>query len=87
MESMDMDSASISIGSEGEGSLCASISAGRPSQQISSESGWPLAGMKPGGMRPRDRNATSMMLAMTVRLFDLPRLKRISRAYSWRGKY
>ena len=63
-----------------EALTCASMSAGRPSQQISSENGRPLAGMNPGGINTRNANATSMMLAMSVRLFRLQRLKRISRA-------
>jgi hypothetical protein len=54
------------------------MSAGRPSQQISNENGRSLAGMNPGAMRPRDANATSIMLAMSACLFRLPRLKRIS---------
>jgi hypothetical protein len=34
--------------------------------------------MNPGGMSTRNANATSMMLAMSVRLFRLRGLKRIS---------
>jgi hypothetical protein len=34
--------------------------------------------MNPGGMSARDANATSMMLAMSVRLLRLRGLKRIS---------
>jgi hypothetical protein len=33
--------------------------------------------MNPGGMNARDANATSMMLAISVRLLRLRRLKRI----------
>ena len=62
------------------GSTCASMSAGRSSQQISIENGRSFAGMNPGGMSTRDANATSMMLAISVRLFRLPGLKRISQA-------
>jgi hypothetical protein len=51
--------------------------AGRPSQQTSIESR-PLAGMNPAGMSARDANATSMRPAMSVRLFRLAGLKRIS---------
>jgi hypothetical protein len=71
MESMPMESACA-------GSPCASTSAGKPSQQISIENGRSLAGMNPSGMSARDANATSMMLAMTVRLRRLLELKRIS---------
>jgi hypothetical protein len=76
MDSMDMES--MPMESACAGSTCASMSAGRSSQQISSENGQPLAGMNPGGMSTRDANATSMMPAMSVRLFRLPGLKRIS---------
>jgi hypothetical protein len=63
-----------------EGSTCASTPAGRPSQQISIENGQPLVGMNPGGISTRDANATSMILAMSVRRFRLPRLNRISQS-------
>jgi hypothetical protein len=62
------------------GSSCASTPAGRPSQQISIENRRSLAGMNPGGMSTRDANATSMMLAISVRLLRLPRFKRISQS-------
>jgi hypothetical protein len=52
---------------------------GNPSQQISSENGRSFAGMNPGGMSTRNANATSMMPAMSIRLFRLHRLKRVSR--------
>lgn len=55
-----------------------SMSVERSSQQISIKNGRPLAGMNPGGMSMRDANATSMMLAMSVRVLRLPELKRIS---------
>jgi hypothetical protein len=42
--------------------------------------------MNPGGMSTRDANATSMMLAMSHRLFRLPGLKRVSQD-SWRGNF
>jgi len=89
IESAAIESAgmgSIPMESACEGSTCASMSAGRPSQQISIENGQPLAGMNPGGMSTRDANATSMMLAMNIRLFRLPGLKRISED-SWRGNF
>jgi hypothetical protein len=54
------------------------MSAGRPSQQISSENGRSLAGINPGGINTRNANATSMVLAMSLRLFRLQRLKHIS---------
>jgi hypothetical protein len=84
IDSMPMDSISIVFGREG--SPGASMSVGRPSQQISIKNGRPLAGMKPGGMSPRDASATSMMLAMSARLFQLPRLKRISQGAVLGGK-
>ncbi len=62
------------------------MSEGRPSLHISIKNGRSLAGMKPGGMNTRDANATSMMLAMNVRRFRLPGLKRISQD-SWRGNF
>jgi hypothetical protein len=68
------------------GSACASMSTASPSQQISIEKGQPLAGMNPGGMSTRDANATSMMPAISVRLFRLRRLKRISQD-SWRDEF
>jgi hypothetical protein len=76
MDSMSMES--IGMESACEGSTCASMSAGRPSQQISIENGRSVAGMNPGGMSARDANATSMRLAMSVGLFRLQGLKRIS---------
>jgi hypothetical protein len=54
------------------------MSAGKPSQQISIENGRSLAGMNPAGISARDANATSSMLAMSVRLLRLRGLKRIS---------
>jgi hypothetical protein len=56
------------------------MSAGRPSQQISIENGRSVAGMNPGGTRARDTNATSTMLAMSVRPFRWQGLKRISQS-------
>ena len=76
MGSMPMDC--MPMESACGGSTCASMSAERPSKQISIKNGRPLAGMKPGGMSTRDANATSMMPAMNVRLYRLPGLKRIS---------
>jgi hypothetical protein len=61
-----------------EGWRYASKPAGSPSPQTSIENGRPLAGMNPAGMSARDTNATSMRLAMSVRLFRLAGLKRIS---------
>jgi hypothetical protein len=60
------------------GSPCASIPGEKSSQQISIENGRSLAGMNPGGTSARDANATSSMLAMSVRLLRLRGLKRIS---------
>ena len=79
MGSMPMDSISMES--------CASMPAGRPSQQTSIENGRPLAGMNPAGMSARDANATSMMLAMSVRLFRLPGLKRISQDVILGGEF
>jgi hypothetical protein len=70
-ESMPLESACV-------GSPRASMSAGKPSQQISIENGRSLAGMNPGRMSARDANATSMMLARSVCLRRLRGLKRIS---------
>jgi len=70
-----------------EGSTWASMSAERPSQQISIENGLPLAGMNPGGMSAREANATSMMLAMSVRTFRLPGLKRSPTGLFLAGKF
>jgi hypothetical protein len=61
------------------------VAAGKPSQQISIENGWSLAGMNPRGTSARDANATSMMLARSIRLLRLPRLKRISPGLSQKG--
>jgi hypothetical protein len=70
---------SMPMGSASEGPAYASISAGRPSQQISIKNGRPLAGMNPGGMSIRNAKATSTMLAVSVRLLRLPEFKRVSR--------
>ena len=78
MDVMSMES--MSVESACAGSTCASMSTEGASQQISSENGRSLAGMNPGGMYTRSANATSMMLAMSVRLFRLQRLKRVSQA-------
>jgi hypothetical protein len=85
MAPMSMDS--MPIESAREGSTCASRPAGRPSQQIWIENGQPLAGMNPGGMSARDANATSMRLAMSVRLFRLAGLKRISQSVILGGEF
>ena len=69
----------MSMPSAWGGSPCPSMWAGQPSQQISSEKGRSLAGMKPGGMSARNANATSMTLAMSIRLLRLRGVKRISR--------
>jgi len=61
MESMSMVPVSA-------GSAWASMAAGRPCQQISSENGRPLAGMNPWGMSARNANATSKAPAISVRL-------------------
>jgi hypothetical protein len=79
MGSMPMDS--MPLASACAGSSCASRPAGSPSQQISIQNGRSPAGMNPGGMSTRDDNATSMMLAISVRLLHLPRFKRISQAF------
>jgi hypothetical protein len=86
IECADADSAGIDSGdmestpmaSACAGSPGASMSAGKPSQQISIENGRSLAGMNPGGMSARDASAASMMLAMSIRLLRLRGLKRIS---------
>jgi hypothetical protein len=54
------------------------MSAGKPSQQIWIENGRSPASMNPGGMSARNANATSMMLANSVRLRRSRALKRIS---------
>jgi hypothetical protein len=61
--------------------------AGSPSPQTSIENGRPLAGMNPAGMSARDANATSMRLAMSVRLFRLAGLKRISQSVILGGEF
>jgi hypothetical protein len=57
------------------------MAAGKPSQQISIENGRSPAGMNPGGMSARNASATSMMLAMSVRLLRSRGLKRISHGF------
>ena len=78
---------SIAMGSAPGVSACASRSAGSPSQQIYIKNGRPLAGMNPGGGSIRNAKATSTMLAMSVRLFHLRRLKRVSQELSLAAKY
>jgi hypothetical protein len=68
-----------------EGSPCASMAAGKSSQQISIENGRSLAGMNPSGMSAREANATSMMLANSVRLLRWRGLNRMSGLYDTRS--
>ena len=65
---MSMGMESMSIESAWLESPCASIPAGKPSQQISIENGRSPPSMNPCGMSARNANVTSKKLANSVRV-------------------